>query len=250
MKQILIIAFIIGIAVTCARNRDITGTTDDVNSGQIVGELLKDGKKIDDTVTVSLYYNSDTISGLAKARPSFRKPPLTMRSFNGGYKFDTLDTGTYRIEVTKDSIVIGEQRDIRIDSGDSIEVNITINIIINQTFNIWTDQSQNITINNFYIDNGKVEKSDSGYVLSFAETDTLVFEIEIEKNGETSIVKVRIIRWTDGTTTFEVIEGTDDITVTPGAKGHLGDITIDIEEPGTVDIESTFDTSAVPRKSE
>ncbi|MBN1575782.1 MAG: hypothetical protein JW913_04475 [Chitinispirillaceae bacterium] len=44
-----------------------------------------------------------------------------------------------------------------------------------------------------------------------------------------------------------------EVTITPGTgpdEGYLGDITIDIEEPGTVDVESTFDTSGVPERSD
>jgi hypothetical protein len=255
MKHLLFISFIIAALLTCARHDRISGTADDVNSGSLFGQLLTDDSTtIDDTVMVSLY-DGDTSGGLAKVREGGKEPLRSLLSCDGAYEFDSLAAGTYRIEVTRDSIVIGEKRGIELDRNERKEVNITIVIIINQTFNIWTDQSQHITINNFYIDNGRIVKTDSGYVLSFAETDTLVFEIEIEMDGETSIVKVRIIRHSDGTTTFEIIDSEEgvDVTITSGtgpATGYLGDITIDIKDPGTVDIESTFDTSGVPTRSE
>jgi hypothetical protein len=254
MKHLLFISFSIAALFSCARHDRISGTADDVNSGSLFGRLLTDDTTtIDDTVVVSLY-DGDTSGGLAKARSDGKEPLRSLLSCDGAYEFDSLAAGTYRIEVTKDSIVIGEERGIELDRNERKEVNITIVIIINQTFNIWTDESQHITVNNFYIDNGKIVKSDSGYVLSFAETDTLIFEIEIDKDGETSIVTVRIIRNEDGNTSFEIIDsGEADVTITPGtgpATGYLGDITIDIKDPGTVDVESTFDTSGVPTKSE
>jgi hypothetical protein len=254
MKHLLLLAVIIGVLINCSRNNDVAGTADDVNSGSIFGMLLTEEEPIDDTVTVSLYSDNDTADGLSKVRAESDTALKTIVSYDGTYNFDSLAAGDYRVEVIKDSIVVGEKRGITLKRGQEKEVNITIVIIINQTFNIWTDESQNITINNFYIDNGSIVKSDSGYVLTSAESDTIVFKIEIEKDGDTSIITVRIIRHEDGSTTFEIIDGEDDIdvTITAGsgpAEGYLGDITIDVKELGTTEIESTFDTSGVPEKS-
>lgn len=252
MKHLWVIFLILGALFSCNRKSNVAGTADDVNSGSIFGELLSDsGTTIDDTVTVFLYADDDTAEGLSKVTAKKDSALKKQTCHDGTYSFDSLAAGDYRVEVIKDSIIVGEKRGIALKRGQEKEVNITIVIIINQTFNIWTDESQEFTINNFYINNGTIIKSDSGYVLTTTENDTLVFEIEIEKDGDTSIVTVRIIRNEDGTTDFEIIDSDEEVevTITEGAKGYLGDIIIDLKEPGMTEVESTFDTTDVPEKS-
>jgi hypothetical protein len=234
---------------SCSKKNPMAGTVDDANSGALLGKLMTNGKQIGDTVTVCLF-DEDTSAGLPKTASEKKEPMRTLISYNGMYEFDSLAAGNYGIEVTKDSIMVGKEHGIKLGRNEHKEVNITIVIIINQTFNIWTDQSQNMTINNFYIDNGKVEKADSGYVLSFAQTDTLVFKIEANKNSQTIILRARIIRHPDGTTTFDIIDAPEGVVITPGPIGYLGAVTISIKEPGTITIESSFDTSGAPRRSE
>lgn len=253
MKKFLLFSAIFFMVFNCSRSDRISGTADDVNSGSIYGQLLAeaDGLKTDDTVSVILYAENET-GALSKVCSDSKEPLDSLISTDGTYLFDSLIAGTYHIEVRKNGIVIGDEKNIALNRNEHKQVNITIVIIINQTFNIWTDESENITVNNFYIDNGKIEKSDSGFVVSFAQTDTLVFEIEIEKAGEKSRVNARIIRNPDGTTSFEVIEDTNDLVIIPTddpSSGYIN-LTIVIKEPGIIDMESTFDQDGIPKQSE
>lgn len=251
MKQLFLMVICMCMAFNCSHNNRVTGAADDVNSGTLFGQLLTDGKKITDTVTIALF-DGDTAGSLAKQKAGKKEPLCTTKSFDGSYKFDSLTAGMYRVEVTKDSIVIGGERHIELKRNEQKEVNITVVIIINQTFNIWTDNSKNVTINNFYLDNGKVEKSDSGYVLSFAQCDTVVVKVDISKDGYSRTMIIRFIRKPDGTTAIETVDAPDDIKVTKGTKPATGDIgaRIGIMTPGAINIEATFDTSTAPKKSD
>lgn len=255
MKLNLLIVLLIVVNLVCTQNSaDIAGTADVTNSGKIFGKLLNEDKTVvDDTVTVTLYAVNINAAGLAKRTAQKNIPIKTCHSTDGYYEFDSLVTGMYEIVATKEDIAIGEEKAITLGINERKEINITIVIIINQTFNIWTDNNQNIVINNFYMNNGSVEKTDSGYVLSYAETDTLIMELEIKKDDIISTVKVRVIRQSDGTSTFEVIEGSDELIITQGTEplnGYIGDLIISIKNPGAINVESNFDTSAVPVKSE
>jgi hypothetical protein len=232
MKHLFLIALIVGILFKCTSK--VAGTIDDANSG-IIGTLFTDNEKhIDDTVTVSLYA-LDTAGGLGKISSKQTEPFKTMIATDASYRFDSLKAGVYRVVVTKDDIIIGQQDSIRLESNETKTINITVVIIINQTFNISIDNSQDITINNFFIDNGKVEKADSGYILTSAETDTVYIVIEIEKDGEPDTITVQMVRDKDGISRFEVIESNGGITVTSGDG-----FTITIKETGTIRIEPIF----------
>lgn len=254
MKHLLLFVIVFAALVTCSKN--LGGTGDDVHSGTICGKLIaEDETTITDTVTVTLY-KKESSDGLHKRYLDNDTFPRTCISTDGYYEFKMLAKGSYSAVVARDSILIGSENNITLESDeDSINVDITVLLVINQTFNIWNDESQNITINNFYITNGTIIKSDSGYLLTTAETDTLTFEAEIEQgNGDTSTVTIRIIWKDDGSVLFEIIEGDEDdeLIITPDPvppKGHLDAIDIDLSEPGVTEVESTFDTSDVPEKS-
>jgi hypothetical protein len=252
MKQLFLLVIGLCMAFNCSHSNPISGAADDVNSGSLFGQLMTDGKKIGDTVTVALF-DGDTSANLAKQKAVKKDPVRAMKSFNGSYEFDSLPAGSYRVEVTKDSIVIGGERKIKLGTNERKEINITVVIIINQTFNIWTDNSKNVTINNFYLDNGKVAKSDSGYVISFAKSDTVLVKVDVSKDGSSRTFTMRVIRKADGTTVIETVDAPADIKVTPGTKpatADIGVLQIDLMKPGTTDIKVTFDTSAVPKKSD
>ncbi|MBN1758671.1 MAG: hypothetical protein JW863_10155 [Chitinispirillaceae bacterium] len=260
MKHFLLFTVVLCLLSTCSKKNpvdsDRAGTVEDVHSGTITGNLLtKDGTTIDDTVTVLLYSMENSDSGLSKRLASGDSLIEAFLSTDGTYEFDSLNEGVYRMEVTKKEIIIGRKDDIRLEKDEKKNIDITITIIINQTFNIWnTDNSQNITINNFTIINGTVVKSDSGYILTTAETDTFTFDAEIEINGDTSNVTIRIIWKDDGSVTIDIVDGDEDdeLIVTPDPnppKGYIGTIDINITEPGLMEIETVFDTSGVPKKS-
>ena len=224
MKNLCIIALVAALFFTCSRQT--VGTETEVNTGSIFGQLRTDGKKSDDTATVYLYCDSLYEKPVNPAFDSIQ----TVTYDDGIYQFDSLPDGLYHIEVLRDDIIIGNKSDVEIINDDIVEVNIELSVIINQTFNIWTDQSQHITINNVTINNGRIEKSDSGYVLTSIKTDTLVFTIEITREDDTDTVHVRIIRNGDGTVSFEIVENDVEIIVVdsgskdrtrPGSAGRF-----------------------------
>jgi len=213
MKNFSIILALIGIIMSCSES-PITGTGEDVVTGSstIFGKLLTDGETADEEATVSLYRRNSG-NNLAKTEADGSESLIaTMETDDAAYSFDSLAAGTYRIEVTRQGIVIGGEEDIELDEDEDREINITIVFIINQTFNI--AMQQNVTINNFIIENGQVTVSDDGYVLVFAETDTFTFAIEIDNDGETETVEVVSVQDDDGNFTVEPAESTDAIAIT------------------------------------
>jgi hypothetical protein len=246
MKQLLMVVLAIALTLSCVSGQKVSGTADDTNNGSLFGKLLIGGKPIIDSATICLY-NKDSTSGLAKATGNGTNPLRSIVSRDGSYRFDSLAKGLYRIKVLRAGIVIGDKRSIQLNSGANVEVNITVVVVVNQTFNIWTDQKQNITINNFYIDNGKVEKSDSGYVLSFARTDTVMLKMSIDKDGYSRTITVRVVLKPDGSTVFESIDAPPDISVKPGTHGYVGKFSVTIQTPGTIRVDAVFDTSSAPK---
>ncbi len=214
LKWILCIAVATGVMFNCS-DKKVAGTADDASSGTILGELVTNGATIGDTVTVCLYKDGGDRS-LTKKPAQVTAPLRSQVSMNGAYEFDSLSAGTYRIEVTRDSLVVGSADGIALNRNEHKTVNITIVIIINQIFNIRIDESR--TVNNFYIENGKIVKTDSGYALIFAAADTFGFQMAITTGADTSTVEVLAIRNNDGTMTFKTVDSTADVAITPGTQ--------------------------------
>ncbi len=259
MKQLLFITLIAAFTLLCNRGGNVAGTADDTNAGSLFGKLLtEDNEKSNDTVTVELYAWVDNAEELSKRSDKKNEPLKTLICTDGSYEFDSLSAGIYDIVVTREGVVIGGKDSLTLKMSEHREVDITIVIIIKQTFNITTvNNNQNITINNIHMDNGVIERLDSGYVMTTAENDTLYFTMDIIKDNDTSTVTARIIRNEDGSAEIEIIETENgdeeiEVVITPGTKpatGYLGEIVIDLKEPGTVKVDSEFDDSGKPEKS-
>ena len=215
------------------------GSGDEVTTGTVFGKLLVDGEPTDDTVDVYLYSDE----------PQKNAEPVDSLSVHDGrYEFEELREGTYRIEVVREAIVVGEKKDIILTrESNSVEVNIEITVIINQTFNIEIVE-KNITINNFFIDNGKIDRHDSVYVVTSIERDTVEFDIELLKDGDTVMVTVKGIRDERGHMTFAIVENPVEMVITAVENRADGEITIPVEKSGEITIESPFDTSGAPEE--
>jgi hypothetical protein len=218
MKRILPV-LLISFAVLCSKSgNDLSGTATDANSGSIAGLVLNKGEKYQDSVTVSLY-SGDSI--LAKRTVSSANPSKTMLTANGQFKFDSLSAGTYSIRVTKDSLVVGQQLGIDLSKGENKTVNITIVIIINQTFNITNiNNNQNITINNYYFTggNGMLDATAAGHlVATFTERDTLYVTINLTTAGVTDTVTLAFVKQQDGTYSSLPVKTALPIAVSDGA---------------------------------
>lgn len=245
MKRILLAVLLLSLLVACSENT--AGTEIEVSSGSIYGKLFTDDKKIKDTVTVCAYDDETDISG---ALSSIEDDPVAkVVSNDGTYRFDSLKFDDYNIVVVKDSMIVGRSEEITLDRDNpEVELNINVTIIINQTFIFYTDNSKNITINYFNINNGKVDQKDDAFEISYPEADTLEFDMQVEEDGETETVTVRITM-VDDTPHFEILKSDIDLAIFPGTTppdGHLKTITLQVEEPGTLTVESTFKTEDMP----
>jgi hypothetical protein len=217
MNRILPV-LLISFAVMCSKSGgNLSGTATDANSGSIAGLVLNEGKKYQDSVTVSLYSGA-TI--LAKRTVSSANPSDSMVTSTGQFKFDSLAAGIYSIRVTKDSLVVGQELGIELSKGENKSVNITIVIIINQTFNITNiNNNQNITINNYYFSRGTgiLDSTATGQlVATFTITDTVYLTINLTTEGITDTVALVFVKQPDGTYTSLPIKTVLPIVVTDG----------------------------------
>jgi hypothetical protein len=188
-------------AIMCSKSGgNLAGTVTDTNSGTISGLVLNKGTKYQDSVFVSLY-SGDTI--LAKRTVTSANPSESMITANGEFRFDSLAAGTYSIRVTKDSLVLGQELGIELAKGENKTVNITIIIIINQTFYITNiNNNQTVTINNYYFTGGSgiLDSSAGGYlVATFTQKDTIYLVVELTTGGSTDTVTIVFVRQQDGT---------------------------------------------------
>jgi hypothetical protein len=201
MKKYLHFLVLLPLALLCSKGgKDITGTATDTNSGSIAGVVLNDGKRYQNSVTVALY-SGDTI--LTKRNAVAANPSKSIVTDTGGFRFDNLPAGTYSIQVTKDSLVVGRELGIVLSKNENKVINITINITINQTFNITNiNNNQNVTINNFYFTgaNGYLNSSANGQIVAtFTKADTVNITMGITTAGKTDTITVVFVKQPDGT---------------------------------------------------
>jgi hypothetical protein len=209
MRNLLFIPLFLCALLYCSNDR-IAGTADDVNTGSILGSIIKDPRSINDTVIVSLY-RGDSSNGF----PAHKTTPLkTLKTIAGDYRFDSLAVGVYRVDVQNDSIIVGEKNNISLDSDQNATVDIRTVPVINIMMSIQSDQ--NIIVTGISIENGKIKKLESGYVLKIAGVDTQSFEIKFDQNGNPCTTQVQIILGDDGTAAFK--PATTSITITPSYK--------------------------------
>jgi uncharacterized protein (TIGR02145 family)/uncharacterized repeat protein (TIGR02543 family) len=205
VKIITFFILILGILINCTH--DIAGNLDETKQGTLFGKILSNnGSKIEGTVTVSLYKESNTDTVLIK----------TIQSSNGTYEFDSLEGNEYSVVVTKDSIVIGSQHGIKLQHDNRMNIDIIIVIIINQVINVsYIDNRQYQTINNIIFTNneGAYRKENLENIISFAETDTLHFKLVLP--GRVDTVNVAAIKNADGTYSIKTIDTSIVITISP-----------------------------------
>jgi len=247
MKHLILPVLLFILTVSCSNKS--AGTEIEVNTGSIFGTLLTNDKKIEDTVIVSLYFKATDLSGSPASVND--DPVASVVSGNGTYRFENVDFDKYRVAVFSDSLIVGISDIIDLNSENPEQKHdIAVAVIIDQTFNISIDNSTSIAINNFTINNGKVSQLDSAFILSFPDTDTTEFEMEITDGDSVETVTARIIMDADGIARFEIVKSELDIALFPGTSapdGIPGPVTITVEESGTLTIESTFKTEDMPK---
>ncbi len=193
-------------------NDKIAGTADDVNSGSIVGSIMRDPRAAEDTVTVCLY-RADTAKALVKRGTGSEAPLQTLKTAGTAYRFDSLAAGSYRIHVLSDGIVVGRRDDIALTRGKRDTIDIGTTVVIKVMLSV--QAGENVTVTNVSIDNGKIKKLEGGYVLSVAEVDTQSFELAFDRNGVSNTALVRIILQNNGIAKFEPMTDSLSPVLTP-----------------------------------
>jgi hypothetical protein len=178
----------------------VAGTADDVNSGSILGCIVRGPRATGDTVTVNLY-RTDTVPALLKRRSDPKAPLKTLKTIGTTYRFDSLAAGSYGVHVLSDSIIVGKKENINLTSSLSDTVNIPITIIVNIMLSIQYDP--HIAYTGVSIDNGKVKTLESGYLLTIAEVDTQYIGIKFDRGADTGTTQVRLILHDNQTAKFE-----------------------------------------------
>lgn len=185
-----------------------SGTDHEVSTGSISGKVVCEKDSLKSEVVVELYKGDSLPSGLGKAAKksdSFLKRDTTE---DLTYEFKNLPEGTYSMRVLQDSLVIGKKEGVFLKQDERLaNVNITVVIIIQQTFIINVDNSRHITINNFFINNSRIVPDSAGkYPSTFAGKDTLPVIIEYVQNGLAKTLHAYLIRNADGSYRIVVID--------------------------------------------
>jgi hypothetical protein len=190
----------------------VAGTADDVNSGSIIGSILRDPRSTNDTVVVCLY-SVDSAKALGKRHSAPKAALKTLKITGDTYRFDSLASGAYRIRVLCDSIVVGKKDALHLESGKIDTINISVTLVVNVMLSVQSDP--NISITGVSIDNGKSKKLESGYVLTVAAVDTQSFEIIYNVNGVSSISRVQIALNGNETARFKPLTDSTRAMLTP-----------------------------------
>lgn len=176
------------------------GTITDVNTGSISGKILNNGNVYKDSVLVTL--STDDIHLNALSKNAIEAPCTSATTADGSFIFDGLKQGMYSLQVTKDSMVLGQQRGIKIERGEHKKTNIGIIIVVNQVFNITNIINyQNVTINNWYFigTSGMLDSIQPGqYAAKFLQSDTVSINAVIQANSSADTLIIVYIRQPDG----------------------------------------------------
>jgi hypothetical protein len=226
----LLILLLGSLVLMCSKD-PVAGTVTDTNSGSITGLVLNKNEIYKDSVAVTLFTNDTIIKKITSSM--------------GQYRFDSLQAGTYTIGVFKDSILIGKEPIVTLGANEQKTINIQVIIIINQVFQITTiNKTENITINNFYINGatGDLDTLGNGkFKLSFAEKDTVFLRMGIIVSGKTDSLLVTFVKNIDGTYSSLPVNPdislliTDGVTIRNtgnGSDSSIVKITGEIQEEG------------------
>jgi len=136
LQVVLLITSLLAI-ISCGSNEDVSGILT-TNTGMISGTLLDSNGTVADSLQLSLMKENGEVE-------SYFSP-------DGHFEFDSLTPGEYTIQVFDSESLIGNSGEIDLEAGESIVINITVQINIT-IINIGTQ------INNYYGDNGSATGS-------------------------------------------------------------------------------------------
>jgi len=223
MKRVIPLLLLM-LALDCSKcNNNVAGTATDANSGSITGQVLNKGAKYKDTVTVLLYSGKKILAKRTTSSASLLLDSIVTST--GQYAFDSLAEGDYSIRVVKDSLVLKDTLGLKLAKGEPKTVNITIIIIINQTFNITNiNNNQNVTINNIYFvgaSGNLVGASDGKYTVAFMQSDTLRINAEVTIDGKKDTIVIVYVKQPDGSYVSLPVQTDLPISIQDGATTIL-----------------------------
>ena len=169
------------------------GSGSDVTTGSIAGEVVHSDSLYEDLLSVQLFQNNKSENdarALGKTLSNFSKeemasPLKTMDIKEGEFEFEGLEPGEYFIQVLQDEILVGEFLDIVVKDSQVVTISIEINLVINQTFNVFHINNTEITINQIVLSNGDVvENFDQSFELKFPEGQSQQITLEALIDGE------------------------------------------------------------------
>ncbi|MBN1604809.1 MAG: formylglycine-generating enzyme family protein [Chitinispirillaceae bacterium] len=228
MKILLYVLLSLSLFFSCTFQT--AGTVDDV--GSISGELLtENGVLVNYTVTVTLYrYAIEESASISAVNPLFTQFKR-LETTSGVYRFDSLPSSNYRIDVTQDEIVVANQDAISLVSSPVVENPITVEDVVTIPFNV---SNPNIfTMQESFIGNTKVGSSDSGYSIKTVKSNMSSLKLVVIHNTIADTVDVKAAFSSDTSVQFEVIDGPDGFSL--AARGTDSDPDIDTVDIDTVD---------------
>jgi hypothetical protein len=198
-KILLLISLLVSISLRCVTTTSPSaGTSDDVNTGSIYGKITCKKDTISGEITVELY-KGDTIDsipgGLRKTAQRAIKPLKSLITKNLEFSFDSLDSGAYSIRSLKEGMVIGDTEPIYLTPHEHKAMTMIVLTVIHQTFYLSIDNSQNIAVNYFYINNSPIPPDSANrYRAAFLGKDSLIVTIDYSRNKADGRMLGRLIR--------------------------------------------------------
>lgn len=162
MKQCMcIVSLLLLILMSCGSD-SAGGTVVDVNSGSIAGRLLYEGRSYKERVEVQL-------------RLEVNDSLLAVDTVSDGvYRFDSLEAGAYIVQPSlKDGLLaLAHGQKHVLDSGDTVNDDVEVYPIMTRTFSVVPMDSIDLSIDDFDLDFGVVEKDTADsflYTLFFSK---------------------------------------------------------------------------------
>lgn len=200
----LLACSMIPFVVSCGSDgNDYSGTASEVvTTASISGTLVKGSELQTQSMKVELYLtDSSSPTGLKKTSTTDSLIG-SLTTSSGLFQFTSLPAGNYRIAVVHDSVSVGGMDGIAISTGQALQITIEITIIIQQIITINT--TNNISIQNIYVENGlAVKNADGSYNFLIPEdSSNVAVTVSVNDAGISKTVEANLVKQDDGSYTL------------------------------------------------